>query len=217
MIHYYRYLFVKMKVFNYSELHFSEGTSFKIHTLAPRIKKLETYFALFIFMDFCIILFRYVITFVFLPRKLSILSKIPLAYILAKDSAFKQKMHLPWVRKQRKNRTLGFWYLYPMSYIFQKILFHFSLSLWIAVSIIKRSCAKRPKWWKRSKIFWSRPSHSCFRPSLKWPKWLPKRAKIKRIPRVTEDGATIGIGPYAWTWPRQLAPGAIVQPFPKKW
>ena len=26
--------FVKMKVFNYSELHFSEGTSFKIHTLA---------------------------------------------------------------------------------------------------------------------------------------------------------------------------------------
>ena len=33
MIHYYRYLFVKMKVFNYSELHFSEGTSFKIHTL----------------------------------------------------------------------------------------------------------------------------------------------------------------------------------------
>ena len=33
MIHYYRYLFVKMKVFNYSELHFSEGTSFKIPNL----------------------------------------------------------------------------------------------------------------------------------------------------------------------------------------
>ena len=33
MIHYYRYLFVKMKVFNYSELHISEVTSFKIHTL----------------------------------------------------------------------------------------------------------------------------------------------------------------------------------------
>ena len=35
MIHYYRYLFVKMKVFNYSELHFFEGTFYKIHTLAP--------------------------------------------------------------------------------------------------------------------------------------------------------------------------------------
>ena len=33
MIHYYRYLFVKMKVFNYSELHFFEGTFYKIHTL----------------------------------------------------------------------------------------------------------------------------------------------------------------------------------------
>ena len=33
MIYYYRYLFVKMKVFNYSELHFSELTSFNIHTL----------------------------------------------------------------------------------------------------------------------------------------------------------------------------------------
>ena len=33
MIHYYRYLFVKMKVFNYSELHFSEVTSYKIPTL----------------------------------------------------------------------------------------------------------------------------------------------------------------------------------------
>ena len=33
MIHYYRYLFVKMKVFNYSELHFSKGTFYKIHTL----------------------------------------------------------------------------------------------------------------------------------------------------------------------------------------
>ena len=29
----YRYLFVKKKVFNYSELHFSEVTSYKIHTL----------------------------------------------------------------------------------------------------------------------------------------------------------------------------------------
>ena len=29
----YKYLFVKKNVFNYSELHFSEGTSFKIHTL----------------------------------------------------------------------------------------------------------------------------------------------------------------------------------------
>ena len=37
MIHYYRYLFVKKKVFNYSELHFSEVTSHKIHTLAVRI------------------------------------------------------------------------------------------------------------------------------------------------------------------------------------
>ena len=33
MIHYYRYLFLKMKVFNYPEFHFSEVTSFKIHTL----------------------------------------------------------------------------------------------------------------------------------------------------------------------------------------
>ena len=33
MIHYYRYLFVKMKVFNYSELHFSEVTFYKIPTL----------------------------------------------------------------------------------------------------------------------------------------------------------------------------------------
>ena len=33
LIHQYRYLFVKIKVFNYSEMHFSEGTSFKIHTL----------------------------------------------------------------------------------------------------------------------------------------------------------------------------------------
>ena len=30
MIDYYRYLFVKMKVFNYSELHFSEVTSYRI-------------------------------------------------------------------------------------------------------------------------------------------------------------------------------------------
>ena len=33
MIHYYRYLFVKKKAFNYSEWHFSEVTSYKIHTL----------------------------------------------------------------------------------------------------------------------------------------------------------------------------------------
>ena len=33
MIHYNRYLFVKKKVFNYSELHFSKVTSYKIHTL----------------------------------------------------------------------------------------------------------------------------------------------------------------------------------------
>ena len=33
MIYYYRYLFVKKKVFNYSELHFSEVTSYKLHTL----------------------------------------------------------------------------------------------------------------------------------------------------------------------------------------
>ena len=34
MIHYYRYLLVKKKVFNYSELYFSEVTSHKIHTSA---------------------------------------------------------------------------------------------------------------------------------------------------------------------------------------
>ena len=41
MIHYCRYLFVKMKVFNYSELHFSEVTSYKIHTLvvSPLVQK----------------------------------------------------------------------------------------------------------------------------------------------------------------------------------
>ena len=33
MIHYYSYLFVKKKVFNYSGLPFSEMTSYKIHTL----------------------------------------------------------------------------------------------------------------------------------------------------------------------------------------
>ena len=32
----YRYLFVKKKVFNYSELHFSEVTSYKIHTLGEQ-------------------------------------------------------------------------------------------------------------------------------------------------------------------------------------
>ena len=31
-------LFVKKKVFNYSELHFSEATSYKIHTLTGKIK-----------------------------------------------------------------------------------------------------------------------------------------------------------------------------------
>ena len=34
MIHYYRYLFVTKKVLNYSELHFSEMTSYKIYTLS---------------------------------------------------------------------------------------------------------------------------------------------------------------------------------------
>ena len=43
MIHYYRYLFVKMKVFNYSELHFSEVTSFKIHTLVECPPNYDTY------------------------------------------------------------------------------------------------------------------------------------------------------------------------------
>ena len=39
MIHYYRYLFVKIKAFNYSELHFSEVTCYKIHTLvSTRLK-----------------------------------------------------------------------------------------------------------------------------------------------------------------------------------
>ena len=33
MIYYYRYLFVKKKVFNLSELHFFEVTFYKIHTL----------------------------------------------------------------------------------------------------------------------------------------------------------------------------------------
>ena len=37
-IHYYRYLFVKMKVFYYSELHFSEVTYYKIPTLASALK-----------------------------------------------------------------------------------------------------------------------------------------------------------------------------------
>ena len=39
MIHYYRYLFVKMKVFNYSELQFFEGTFYKIHTLAVLLEE----------------------------------------------------------------------------------------------------------------------------------------------------------------------------------
>ena len=33
-VQYYSYLFLKKKVFNYSELHFSEVTSYKIHILA---------------------------------------------------------------------------------------------------------------------------------------------------------------------------------------
>ena len=37
MIQYCRYLFVKMKVFNYSELHFSEVTFYRIHTLIGQI------------------------------------------------------------------------------------------------------------------------------------------------------------------------------------
>ena len=45
MIHYYRYLFVKMKVFNYSELHFSERTSFKIHTLVSNKWVLNSLFS----------------------------------------------------------------------------------------------------------------------------------------------------------------------------
>ena len=40
MIHYYRYLFVKIKVFNYSELHISEVTSYKIPTLVSKIQVL---------------------------------------------------------------------------------------------------------------------------------------------------------------------------------
>ena len=38
MIYYYRYLLVKMKVFNYSELHFAEVTFYKIHTLASTVQ-----------------------------------------------------------------------------------------------------------------------------------------------------------------------------------
>ena len=45
MIHYYRYLFVKKNVFNYSELHFSEVTSYKIHTLGDELQ--STVFVLF--------------------------------------------------------------------------------------------------------------------------------------------------------------------------
>ena len=41
MIHYYRYLFVKKKVFSYSELHFSEVTSYKIHTLTSKMANEE--------------------------------------------------------------------------------------------------------------------------------------------------------------------------------
>ena len=39
MIHYCRYLFVKMKVFNYSELHFAEVTFYRIHTLGGTANK----------------------------------------------------------------------------------------------------------------------------------------------------------------------------------
>jgi hypothetical protein len=41
MIYYYRYLFVKMKVFNYSELHFAEVTFYKIHTLEKGLQNLD--------------------------------------------------------------------------------------------------------------------------------------------------------------------------------
>ena len=40
MIYYHRYLFVKKNVFNYSELHFSEGTFYKIHTLKFKLEKI---------------------------------------------------------------------------------------------------------------------------------------------------------------------------------
>ena len=40
MIYYYRCLFVKMKVFNYSELHFAEVTFYKIHTLVGIVKNI---------------------------------------------------------------------------------------------------------------------------------------------------------------------------------
>ena len=44
----YRYLFVKKKVFNYSELHFSEVISYKIHTLVPFIITSQSWKRLFI-------------------------------------------------------------------------------------------------------------------------------------------------------------------------
>ena len=37
-VQYYVYLFVKKKVFNYSELHISEVTSYKIHTLVVLLR-----------------------------------------------------------------------------------------------------------------------------------------------------------------------------------
>ena len=43
MIHYYRHLFVKMKVFNCSELHFAEVTFYKIHTLVKKLKFFRKY------------------------------------------------------------------------------------------------------------------------------------------------------------------------------
>ena len=44
MIHYYRYLFVKMKVFNYSELHFSKASSYKIHILVDYLGCISVHF-----------------------------------------------------------------------------------------------------------------------------------------------------------------------------
>ena len=56
MIHYYRYLFVKMKVlFNYSELHFSQFTSFKIHTLVVGFSQRNLTFW---FFSFCFFIWR---------------------------------------------------------------------------------------------------------------------------------------------------------------
>ena len=40
-VQYYRYLFAKKKVFNLPDLHFSEVTSYKIHTLVSSITILK--------------------------------------------------------------------------------------------------------------------------------------------------------------------------------